>query len=54
MAASKAKAKSNRILGGHDRAQEEFDRIEGINFESRTVRMLHYRLECIASDKLKN
>lgn len=54
VAASKAKATSNRILNAHDRAQEEFDRIEGINFESRIVRLLRYRLERIDAGKLRN
>ena len=54
IAAAKAKATSNRVLNDHDRAQEEFDRIEGINFESRIVRLLRYRLERIDAGKLKN
>ncbi len=47
VAAAKAKAVSERILALHDRAQDEFDRIEGINFESRIIRLLRYRLERI-------
>lgn len=53
-AAAKAKATSDKILGAHDRAQEEFDRIEGINFENRIVRLLRYRLERMDAGKLKN
>ncbi len=43
--AEKAKAVSNQLLARHDRAQAEFDRVEGINFESRMLRLLRYRLE---------
>lgn len=53
IAAAKAKATSDRVLGAHDRAQEEFDRIEGINFESRIVRLLRYRLERMDAAKQK-
>lgn len=52
-AAAEAKATSERILSRHDRAQAEFDRIEGINFESRIMRLLRYRLERIDAGKLK-
>ena len=44
-AAAGAKATMNRILALHNRAQEEFDRVEGINFESRMTRLLRYRME---------
>ena len=53
-AATKAKTTSNRILTAHDRAQEEFDRIEGINFESRIIRLLRYRMERIDSGKIRS
>ena len=43
--AAKAKQVNDRILAKHDAAQDEFDRIEGINFESRILRLLEYRLE---------
>ena len=43
--AAKAKQVNDRILAKHDAAQDEFDRIEGINFESRIMRLLEYRLE---------
>jgi predicted secreted Zn-dependent protease len=41
----RAKTISDRILTKHDRAQAEFDRIESINFESRILRLLTYRIE---------
>lgn len=50
--AEQARATSARILDRHDRAQDEFDRIEGINFESRMLRLLRYRLERIEAGKL--
>jgi predicted secreted Zn-dependent protease len=46
-AAAGAKATMNRILALHNRAQEEFDRVEGINFESRMTRLLRYRMQRI-------
>ncbi len=46
-AAAKARAISDRVLASHDRAQYEFDRVEGINFERRIMRLLRYRLERI-------
>jgi predicted secreted Zn-dependent protease len=51
IAAAKAKAVSERILAQHDRAQDEFDRIEGINFESRIIRLLRHRLERIENGR---
>lgn len=44
-AQDKATATQERILAKHDRAQERFDRIESINFESRLMRLLNYRIE---------
>jgi predicted secreted Zn-dependent protease len=46
-AAAQAKVKevTNTILTKHDREQERFDRIEGMNFESRIMRLLKYRME---------
>lgn len=52
IAAAKAKAITDRILARHDAAQDEFDRIEGINFESRIIRLLRYRLERIENGRL--
>lgn len=51
-AAAKAKDVTARILAGHDRAQVQFDKVEGINFESRILRLLHYRMERIDAGKL--
>jgi predicted secreted Zn-dependent protease len=45
IAADKAEAVQHKILGKHDRAQEEFDRVEAINFEKRMTRLMRYRLE---------
>lgn len=52
VAQADAKAISEKILAKHDRAQVEFDRIEGINFENRIIRLLEYRIERIESGKL--
>jgi predicted secreted Zn-dependent protease len=52
VAAAKAKATSERILARHDRAQDEFDRVEGLNFESRIIRLLRYRMERIDAAKV--
>ncbi|HEY4191720.1 MAG TPA: DUF922 domain-containing protein [Mesorhizobium sp.] len=51
---AKAKAKdiSNKILAKHDRAQVQFDRVEGINFESRMLRLLQYRIKRIEDGRL--
>lgn len=43
--AARAKQVNDRIISRHDRAQDEFDRIENINFESRILRLLDYRLQ---------
>jgi len=45
IAAEKAQAVSDKILAKHDREQQRFDRVEGINFESRLMRLMRYRLE---------
>ena len=44
-AAEKVKQITERVLAEHDREQAEFDRIENINFESRLLRLLKYRLQ---------
>jgi predicted secreted Zn-dependent protease len=44
-AAAGANTATTRILALHDRAQKEFDRVEGINFESRMIRLLRYRMQ---------
>jgi predicted secreted Zn-dependent protease len=40
------------ILAKHDLAQMQFDRVEGINFESRILRLLRYRIERVESGQL--
>lgn len=52
IAAEKAKATTDKILARHDRAQQEFDRVEGMNFESRIMRLLRYRLERIEDGRI--
>lgn len=52
-AAARAKEVTARVLASHDRAQAEFDRVEGINFESRILRLLRYRMERIESGRLR-
>lgn len=49
-----AAALSARVLAAHDRAQERFDRIEGINFENRMMRLLSYRLQREEAAKRRN
>ena len=44
-ALAKAAIVTEKVLAKHDLAQAEFDRIEGINFDSRMMRLLHYRME---------
>lgn len=51
-AQAKAKQVTQKILARHDRAQVEFDRAEGANFESRIIRLLRYRMERIANGQL--
>ena len=46
-----ARQVTQKILAKHDRAQVEFDRVEGINFERRIIRLLRYRMESIANGK---
>lgn len=48
----KAKSISERVLAKHDEAQERFDRVEGINFESRMLRLLRYRIERIENGRI--
>lgn len=45
--ARKAAATSSRILAEHDAEQQRFDRIENMNFETRLLRLLRYRLQQI-------
>ncbi|MBN9242708.1 MAG: DUF922 domain-containing protein [Mesorhizobium sp.] len=51
-AAAKAKEITARALAAHDRAQADFDRVEGINFEDRILRLLRYRMERIENGRL--
>ncbi|MCA0049161.1 DUF922 domain-containing protein [Mesorhizobium sp. B283B1A] len=53
--AAKAKAAqiTAAVLAEHDRAQVQFDRVEGVNFESRILRLLRYRIERIESGQLR-
>ena len=48
----KANEITDSILARHDRAQIQFDRVEGVNFESRILRLLQYRLERIENGRL--
>lgn len=52
--AAKAKAAeiTAAVLARHDRAQIQFDRVESVNFESRILRLLRYRIERIDSGQL--
>lgn len=50
--AAKAKAITTKLLEKHDRAQIEFDRVEGMNFENRILKLLRYRLERIGDGRL--
>jgi predicted secreted Zn-dependent protease len=52
--AAKAKAAeiTAAVLARHDRAQLQFDRVESVNFESRILRLLRYRIERIESGQL--
>jgi predicted secreted Zn-dependent protease len=40
------------VLARHDRAQLQFDRVESINFESRILRLLRYRVQRIDAGRL--
>jgi predicted secreted Zn-dependent protease len=51
-AKANAEAISEKILARHERAQAQFDKVEGINFESRMLRLLQYRIERIESGRL--
>jgi predicted secreted Zn-dependent protease len=53
---AEAKARGAEITAAelvmHDQDQVRFDRVEGANFESRIIRLLHYRMERIQSGQL--
>jgi len=46
---AKAGEATQKLLAKHDAAQAEFDRVEGMNFERRIVRLLRYRLQRMAN-----
>ncbi|MDF1599980.1 DUF922 domain-containing protein [Mesorhizobium sp. YIM 152430] len=46
-AAAAAEGISKRLLAEHDAEQARYDNVESINFESRMLRLLEYRLEKI-------
>lgn len=48
---AKAGEATQKLLARHDAAQAAFDRIEGINFERRIVRLLRYRLQRMANNQ---
>ena len=52
--AAKAKAAeiTAAVLARHDRAQVQFDRVESVNFESRILRLMRYRIERIENGQL--
>jgi predicted secreted Zn-dependent protease len=50
--AEKVTAQTAALLERHDAAQERFDRIEGIGFERRMMRLLQYRLEQIEAGRI--
>jgi predicted secreted Zn-dependent protease len=47
VAVARAVATTNRVLALNERAQNEFDRVEGTNFRRRITRLLRYRMERI-------
>jgi predicted secreted Zn-dependent protease len=51
-AKAKAAAITAAVLAKHDRAQLQFDRVESVNFESRILRLLRYRMERIGNGQL--
>ncbi|MER8462872.1 DUF922 domain-containing protein [Mesorhizobium sp. M1409] len=51
-AKAKAAAITAAVLARHDRAQVQFDRVESVNFQSRILRLLRYRMERIGNGKL--
>ncbi|PWJ85954.1 putative secreted Zn-dependent protease [Pseudaminobacter salicylatoxidans] len=53
IAATKAKEITAKVLARHDRAQADFDRVEGKNFESRILRLLKYRLEQMKAGRIR-
>jgi predicted secreted Zn-dependent protease len=52
VAQDKVNQATQKVLARHDKAQLEFDRVEGINFERRIIRLLRYRMERMANGQL--
>lgn len=50
-AAARAEGTSRRLLADHDAEQARYDTIESINFESRMMRLLEYRLQQIEAGR---
>lgn len=50
--AAKGKKLAARIMDRHDEAQARFDRVEGINFEARMLRLLKYRIKRIEDGRI--
>lgn len=50
--AAKGQKLTARIMEKHDKAQERFDRVEGINFEARMLRLLKYRVKRIEDGRI--
>jgi predicted secreted Zn-dependent protease len=45
---------TRKVLARHDRAQTDFDRAEGANFEQRILRLLRYRMQRMANGRLRD
>lgn len=52
IAAEKAEQVNQKVLAQHDAEQQRFDKIEGINFEKRLMRLLKYRYERARTGRL--
>jgi predicted secreted Zn-dependent protease len=50
-AVTQAMKVTEKVLAKHNAAQAEFDRIEGVTWESRMVRLLRYRIELMAGSQ---
>jgi predicted secreted Zn-dependent protease len=51
-AAARVEQVTADVLQRHDEAQARFDRVEAVNFESRLLRLLRYRLERMEDGRL--
>lgn len=54
IASAKAETVSQKVLAAHDREQQRFDRVEGMNFEKRLLNLLRYRMEQAETRAKKN